>query len=327
MKSLILVFFLLFLLICDAFSQKINGQVFDQETDSIIPFASVYFDNSFNGAVTHLDGKFSLEIGNNEGQEIVISCLGYESTFLTSYDHSKFYKIYLTPVSFVLDELTVKGGDIYRRQKEKLFKREFLGDTPNGKNCRILNIDDVNLLYDSVNYKLKASSNTPLQIVNIRLGYQIKYYLNEFYASKNELYIEGFSIFKEDETLQLKEKTKQKFLRRRKSAYLGSRMHFIRALWNGQLKMEGFKVRNLNSSDSVFLENLVENENEVKFLNPEFPLKVNYKLNTSILKFKNKSKVFIKENGFFDPKNVIWNGDMSRARIGDLLPYEYESTP
>ena len=36
-----------------------------------------------------------------------------------------------------------------------------------------------------------------------------------------------------------------------------------------------------------------------------------------------KENVYFDPNGYFDPSGISWEGEMSRQRIADLLPYEY----
>jgi hypothetical protein len=36
-----------------------------------------------------------------------------------------------------------------------------------------------------------------------------------------------------------------------------------------------------------------------------------------------REKVWFTRDGFFDPIGIIWEGEMSKQRIGDLLPFEF----
>ncbi len=36
-----------------------------------------------------------------------------------------------------------------------------------------------------------------------------------------------------------------------------------------------------------------------------------------------KSKVLFKQNGFFDPEAIRWEGSMAEQRVADMLPYEF----
>lgn len=37
-----------------------------------------------------------------------------------------------------------------------------------------------------------------------------------------------------------------------------------------------------------------------------------------------KKNVYFDSNGYFDASGIIWEGQIVRQRIGDLLPYEYK---
>ncbi len=78
---------------------------------------------------------------------------------------------------------------------------------------------------------LKAFALKPILIINKALGYNITYYLDkfEYYKPGNSFFFMGNIIFNEDST------KKMLYERRRKNAFLGSRMHFFRALWTDDL--------------------------------------------------------------------------------------------
>jgi hypothetical protein len=46
------------------------------------------------------------------------------------------------------------------------------------------------------------------------------------------------------------------------------------------------------------------------------------KQSTSFINFL-KESVFFDANGYFEPYGISWEGEMSIARIGDMLPYDY----
>src|SRR5664280_3039543 len=83
---------------------------------------------------------------------------------------------------------------------------------------------------------LKAFASKPILINNNALGYKITYYLDkfEYYKKDRSMFFAGNMIFNED--LGINETQKQLYGERRNEAYLGSRMHFFRALWADDLK-------------------------------------------------------------------------------------------
>lgn len=82
MKKLLLFIFLLGSL--TAFSQgTVSGTLIDSETGDTLPSANVVETGTLNGTVSDMDGKFSLNVSNNDGT-ITISFVGY-STRVVSY--------------------------------------------------------------------------------------------------------------------------------------------------------------------------------------------------------------------------------------------------
>ena len=87
---------------------KINGVVLEDSPTGTLPVigAGVKVAATSNGAVTDVDGRFSLSA--KEGDVLEISCLGYHSTTVTV-GKDVYYKIFLDPESMMLDELVVVG--------------------------------------------------------------------------------------------------------------------------------------------------------------------------------------------------------------------------
>lgn len=313
------------------YTQIIKGIILDKNTDSPINFASVYINGTFVGTHSDRNGHFELDISKNISMPIIISSLGYYSFTLTDYSPDKLYKVYLEPKIFELREvvITAKGYTRGRKVNLKLFKNEFLGKTLNARMCEITNEEDIILTYDSDNDTLKAFSSKPILIENKALGYSISYYLDKFeYCKKDNFFVlSGNSIFREDSTIQ--EIQKQRFERRRKSAYLGSRMHFFRALWENNLDSAGFTIKDsenvkLNYNNIVIETDSLVNKDRTKYLKYPGNLFITYftKSGGSIIAFINES-IYFDKNGYFYGLGILWDGEMIRQRVADMLPYEY----
>ncbi|MEA3477250.1 MAG: hypothetical protein U9R60_03660, partial [Bacteroidota bacterium] len=183
---------------------------------------------------------------------------------------------------------------------------------------------------------VKAFARKPIKIYNGALGYVITYHLDmfEYDKDRNVVSFKGDIVFNED--LAAKTISDQSYSERREDAYVGSCMHFIRALWNNSLKMNGFTISkytfdisaagfplssmpnaNVSYNDIVVLDN-----NHNKYLTNKEELSIHYGSTYSKMYFL-KSKVLIGKNGFFDPSGIRWYGDMAKLRIADMLPYEY----
>ena len=89
----------------------------------------------------------------------------------------------------------------------------------------------------------------PIEIANEALGYNIKYTIDSFtyeYNTGVTLYT-GYPLFEE---MQTADTVKQNlWAANRAKAYKGSMLHFMRSLYNKQLKDEGFEIQFLVKSD------------------------------------------------------------------------------
>lgn len=331
---------LLFAFCSSAHCQTFKGTVYDRSTDSTLSFAVVYISGTSIGTYSDKHGKFELDISGHRSGPITISMVGYYSVTLTEHSRNDMYKIYLSTKINELNEVVVKGKKGGWETYLKIFKRQFLGESVNASKCEILNEKDLRFfnIYDTT---LSAYSSAPLLIQNEALGYTITYYLDKFIytCQKDEKHIYnetclflGNYLFK-DNFLTLSESEKGAVERRRRSAYLGSRMHFFRLLYSGNLHRKGRSVTSLSESvnaPAVFLiyANIDSNSFVIKkdslsgYLKYKGGFTVKYKGIDSKLNVK-KDSVHFEKYGFYDPFGVDFSGDMSDRRIGDLLPFEY----
>jgi len=321
MKKLKLVF--LFVILCaTAFNQVIKGTIFDQKTDSVICFATVYFNGTFVGTSSDLNGKFRLNISKNVSMPLTISAVGYYSVTLTDFSTSEPLVIYLKPKTYDLSEAVISSKSLERKRRRNLilFKEEFLGITDNAQECEILNEKDITFNYDSDDDTVKAFALKPILVENKALGYKITYYLDkfEYYKRKEATFFSGNIIFQEDATT---EETQKHLAEMRKNAYLGSRMHFFRALWSNDLKSNGFTVNN-SSYQSLLPKEIVIQPYNNKYLSYIENLYVDYGKSVSYIHFLKKN-VYFDKTGYFDPSGINWKGRMAMQRIADWLPYEY----
>ena len=255
-------FFLLFSI--SSFSQVLfEGVIKDAATKEVLQGASIYVPNSTRGTYSNFEGKFSLELPITT-KEIVISFVGY-TTIKTNIDLSDGKNlnktIYLREIKNELNEV------VFIKQKQdknwermfQVFKAHFIGNSEIAREAEILNPEDLILNEERITgkYKLTANANKPLQIKNKITGYIISYELiqfNHIVIGHNQIYTFylGYPFFKD---ITKEEKLNQKRIdKKRLEAYLGSSMHFIRALYNDKLQEEGFNVREL-----------------IKSRNPEYP--------------------------------------------------------
>jgi hypothetical protein len=323
----IVIFFILVNFYLTAYSQIMSGIITDQNTDTPINYAVIYFNGTFVGTQSDSNGNFELDISKNSSMPLTISALGYYSIILTDITPDKKYHIYLVPKIFELNEVVITAKDPKERKKNlKLFKTEFLGSTFNSWNCDISNENDIKLIY--VNDTLKAFALKPIIIDNKSLGYSITYYLDNFQYSKNDdhLLFSGNCFF--NEYTASSENQQKKYERKREKAYKGSRMHFFRALWENNLESDGFIVVDSSNEKILydkFVTQIVDNDTGVqsKYLDYQgFLFIIYHKLAVTSIELK-KDQVYFNETGFFDPSGISWEGEMVNLRIADMLPFEY----
>ncbi len=317
-----------------AYNQVIKGTILDKKDQSKIYNASIYFNGTFEGTSSDLDGNFTLNISQKTSMPLIVSSIGYYSVTLTDYSSDKPLIIYLIPKVYEMNPVVISSKSLVKKRKTnlKLFKDIFLGNTDNALSCEITNEKDITFNYSSERDTLKAFASNPIIIYNRELGYKITYYLDKFEFDENDhsFLIKGNIIFNEDlsETETYK---KQQYEEKRKSAYLGSRMHFFRELWANSLTQAGFTVKNLADVNLIY-ENIVVQDNLsligplkicTKFLSYKDNLKIYYQSNLTNIIFLNP-KVYFDKTGYFDNISISWEGEMIEKRIGDMLPYEYE---
>lgn len=330
MRKFILIFLFINFYVA-AYNQIIKGTVLENKTNSPI-FAAIYFNGTFTGTVSDQNGNFKLDISKNASMPLIISSIGYYSITLTVFSTDKPLIIYMTPKVYEVQGIVISSKSLVKKRKTnlKLFKNIFLGTTANARNCEIINENDITFNYDSEHDTLKAFASKPILINNMALGYKITYYLNrfEYYKKDRSMLLTGSLIFNED--LAIEETYKQLYERRRKDAYLGSRMHFFRALWADDLISAGFLVKNsadeyLNYKDIVYDSHPDSLNNHIKFLKYPKKLSIIYDSRSSDIVFL-KEKVSFDKDGYFDQTgiSISWEGEMMNQRVGDMLPYTYK---
>jgi hypothetical protein len=319
------------------YNQIIKGTILDKFTKNPIDYAIVYINGTFIGTNANKNGNFELDISKNNLMPLTISALGYYSSTLTDFSTDKVHLVLLTPKVFELNEVVVnaKAQAKNRSANMRLFKKILLGSTLDAMDCYITNEKDISFSYDVETEILKAFTSKPILIDNRALGYKITFYLDKFEVFKKNKTAgyEGHIIFNED--LAANDLQKHKFERRRKSAFLGSKKHFFRALWENNLDSSGFTIykatipkRNplekLNYNDLVFQKDNLASEDSPRYLKYPGSLGISYKskLPTSSIFFL-KDSVYFDKKGNFDELGIRFSGRMGRQQIAEWLPNEY----
>lgn len=321
------------LLSIPSFSQiNISGRVFNAEDSSAIYGASVYLNGTSIGTATNNLGQFELSMEQNFQATMIISTIGYDQIKITnpSKFNGKRLQVYLREKQESLETVFLEADPWSREKKLKIFKEQFIGKDRAAKNCKILNEDELILRYSPSKNTLFASSENKLVIENSNLGYKINYTLIDFNVqfktdkNKNSLpvsvYYSGTSYFKD-----LTDNIPKRILRKRKRAYLGSSLHFMRALNNESLDRQKFRIyrgHNTVPQENILSLEVLENYTHAKPLVKS--IRIRYDLqHWSSMNFEDD--FIIDPYGNFSPPNSItFSGYMSHSRISQMVPLNYK---
>ena len=315
----------------NCYSQLIRGTVFDKNTDEVIPFAAIYFSGTTMGTTSNENGYFELKLPEDLSNPLIISSVGYYSATITNFESSENLTIQLEPKTYSLKdvEVTADKSRNIRKRYFPVFRLEFLGKKLSPKSCRIMNEDDILLQFDRNTKILRAFSRRPIQIQNDQLGYNISYFLDHFEFNTITRSMVLIGNYKFTPISVLDSVQQEEIKNNRANAYLGSRMHFFRTLWDDSYKASGFKVLDTKGNNLSFNKMVVEKmsaEGRIlqKYLVWKGPLVVYYGgLRRKSMIIPKKDFVSFECDGHFDPLGVEWDGYIGNKRIADLLPYEY----
>jgi hypothetical protein len=328
------------------FSQQIEGKVIDQN-DQPLANATVYFDGSTVGTLSRPDGTFSIEYKEQSNLTLVVRFLGFQTFYLPSPDPNSTYEISLTPEENQLDEVVLESSLFTRKQMLKAFKRDFLGETKAGRKAKILNEEDIVLYFDKNEKTLLASSKRPILVLNTELGYKVEFDLVDFISKFSVLsldindlrsnFFSGTSFFED------LEKENRKNQKKRLKAYKGSPMHFLKSLTSDQLNEQNFELFHKGfqvSPSSIFRINSFDEGYEISIpVNDLDKIKMNkafrndkFQKKVAILYKNDRSDVNFKTNRFYVDEygnhthidKVLFSGEMSKSRLGEMLPINYQ---
>ncbi len=316
--------FLWFLLFVSTLSnaQICKGKVVDMETGEPVLYANVFLEGSAIGTLTDSTGNFTLDTKGFSSLPLIVSLIGYETNKFPKNYISENLIIYLKK-GVEIGEIKVRPDTKDRKKYIKQFKHEFLGTTGNALRCEILNEEDLIPFYNQETSTLHVNSSKPLLIRNKALGYQVLYFLESFKHSGDRLSFSGYCLF---EAFEFDKKAEQnKAEQKRKLAYADSRLFFLRCLYRGSLDYNGYKMFDptnnpIEEKDIVF--DLGNDQKEICFdkiirIDSGDP-------QSTYLLIKDECST-VEKNGYYDPSSISWLGTMSRYRIGDLLPFDYEN--
>jgi hypothetical protein len=347
-----------------AFAQSgyyyVSGKVIDAVTKAPMQGASVFAQNTTQGAASDADGNFKLALPNG-GYDLVVTYTGYQTEsrrITTGDDGNKNMVIELKQKEKALEDVVITSSSEVKDGWEKygdFFLENFIGKTANSRYCSIKNKDAVHFYFSKKRNRLKVLATEPLEIVNEALGYKIKYTVDSFtyeYNTQASLYT-GYPLFEE---MQSTDTAKQNlWAANRIKSYKGSLLHFMRSVYNRQLKEEGFEIQfliktedketsvpllnpygalNFSKDDSTQTVEVRPNQNNVILIYNKSEPEKNYltanpdepgKFQLSVLSFLPGQSIVIEQNGYyFDQTDVIINQYLGWIKMADMLPYDFK---
>lgn len=330
MKVSILIIFLLSGISALSQKNKIAGYVYSSADSSAVEAASVYFDGSTIGTITDADGYFEITSTSAINNSLVISAMGFESVYIdpSQFSKQRVYPIYLKESTEELAAVRLETDPWSRARKLREFKREFLGRSRLAARCTILNEEILILRYSPSSKTLYASAQEPLFINNQSLGYEIRYDLKDFYVNYDEgnsgimlptdIYYEGTTYFKV-------KYDRRKHKRKRKKAFEGSLLHFLRSLSQRKLKENKFQIfyKSFEVGPYSFFKIQPEETRTHVWLTAE-KLSILYDGDEQSL-FQTLTDFYIDAWGNHSPPNAIRTGGaMGKNRVAELVPIDYK---
>jgi len=232
-----------FSLAAQAQAGRITGVVQDSVTHEPLPFSSVFLANTTLGATTNENGQFVLDRVPKGNYDIVGSYVGYrlskQTITVAAGATAPAVTLQLASSGPQLGEVVVKA-DANQEANYHKFTDLFVGRTAFSKQCRITNPGDVDVLFNDTTKTLTATTDNYVQVENKALGYRIKYYGMYFQYNETSEAVrdEGQIVFEEMKPKD--EAQRRQWAANRLAAYNGSQMHFLKSLYDNQLKENNF---------------------------------------------------------------------------------------
>lgn len=244
-KAALTIFFIVLLTHFNRAQMTIRGQVQNGTDQEALPFANVFLSGTTKGTMTDQNGSFTLLNVPPGKFDLIVSYVGFATLKTTiQTQEEKRYRFILKPLAHQLDGVTItarRRRDADRAEQLSLFTEFFIGKSQNAQYCQLLNPQV--LSFSQQGDTLRASAQEPLLVENQALGYRIKFQLEHFAYTKSSalLSYQGDPVF--EPLTSADEQEAKRWQANRQRAYLGSNMHFGRALYRRRLAQEGFIIR------------------------------------------------------------------------------------
>ena len=223
---------------------SLTGTVADSTSGAPLAGVSVFLNNTSRGTTTGNSGAFRLEIPKGAYQ-LVFSAIGY-ATLVVDINGSHLpsaLHLLMHPKATELTAVTVEPYDKHGWSKwGKFFIESFIGTGENAADCKLKNHEVLRFYYSRRTNRLSVTATEPLHIENNALGYNLTYQLEGFKADFSTKLVQYFGYPYFQPMTATKEDREKGWEFKRKQAYAGSMLHFMRSLYTGHTITEGFLV-------------------------------------------------------------------------------------
>jgi len=322
----------------------ISGKIIDVETGMPIPNVNIFLAYTTIGTITNREGKYLLKNIPQGQYDLIVSHIGYElTTFQITLRKSEILEHNIQLKPRVLKGKTVRIETTTPKEWEenlKTFKLLFIGRTKNARYCKILNPEVINLKLHPKTKIFTAYSDSLIRLTNEALGLKIGIII-DFFSYNFNTEILKYEVYPKFEMMKhQEEKELKKWVYNRKTTYKGSFRHFISALASCKLKEEKFQVYQygyFNSSENKFIKGRareIRNYKEI-LLSPD-TLGIQYfhfdnllycdyqRRYTSWMQLVTKYVQIDSLGNCYGELNLIKDGLWGKARIADVLPFDYD---
>lgn len=225
---------------------SLSGIVTDSATGKPLAGVSVFLNNTSRGTVTGGNGTFQLTDMPRGTYQLVFSSVEYK-TFVIEVNSGRLpppLSIRLSPRVTELTSVTVEPYDKHGWAKYgKFFLDNYIGSSENASSCTLKNKGALRFYFSKRSNRLIVRASEPLRIENNALGYVLTYQMEAFGADFSAKIVSyyGYPLFQP--MVPRSESRRKKWEQRRKEAYTGSIMHFMRSLYAGRTVTEGFLMQ------------------------------------------------------------------------------------
>jgi hypothetical protein len=227
---------------------KVQGHVYDAETNTPLPGANVFLANTTKGTSSGADGSFVLTGLPAVRLKLVVSFVGYKvQSFEVLPGEPLLFKVMMEPAPDMLNEVVIRARKSSRSEwlsNFALFKQYFIGLSENSRACSFENPRVIK--FDKHDGILTAISDSSVVIENRGLGYKLSFLVEEYKLNLLLINIRYHGQVVFEPMTPADEKEKISWARNRLKAYYGSQTHFLRSLCNRNLFEEGFYFDLLN---------------------------------------------------------------------------------